>query len=173
MSQKALSSISPYQYYCNTCVIVVVYDIKVFSVDSSSALISWNKINKDLLVHGDTMNTRWPFSGLPTDQGAHPPHLKLHQQCSSAEGGRPPPLCPGSDGGPACQSEEQRAEEQIPTSTRTPQQGPHAAVTTLKNHVMISLGKTLLKFENEGLIYSCIRRDSIVIQPFFLSSPSL
>lgn len=70
-----------------------------------------------------------------TDKGDHPPHLQLHQQRSSAESRRPPPLCPGSDGGPAHQSEEQRSEEQIPTGTGTPQQDPHAAVTAQTYHV--------------------------------------
>lgn len=74
---------------------------------------------------------------LSTDKGGHPPHLQLHQQCSPAEGRRPPPLCPGSDGGPAHQSEEQRAEEQIPTSTGTSQQDPHTAVREQKYHALI------------------------------------
>lgn len=64
-----------------------------------------------------------------TDQGNHPPHLQLHQQCSSAEGRCPPPLCPGPHGCPARQPEEQRAQEQIPTSTGTSHEGPHASVT--------------------------------------------
>ncbi len=127
------------------------------------------------------MNTHtdisFPFVSS-TDQGDHPPHLQLHQQCSSAEGRRPSPLCPGSDGGPAGQSEEQRAEEQIPTSAGTPQQGPHTAVTARKHPALMSLRNihlsalpfTLFKFENKGwFIYSCTRTDSIVIQPFFLS----
>lgn len=65
---------------------------------------------------------------LSTDQGGHAPHFQLHQQRTSAEGCRPPPLCSGPDGGPAREPEEQRVEEQIPTSSGTPQQGPHSAV---------------------------------------------
>lgn len=62
------------------------------------------------------------------DQGNHAPHFQLHQQCSSAEGHQPPPLCPGLDGGSAHLSKEQRAEEQIPNSTGMPQQGANTAV---------------------------------------------
>lgn len=83
-------------------------------------------------MHEDAVNahTDMPFCFvLSTGQGDHPPHLQLHQQRSSAEGRRPPPLCPGSDGRPARQPEEQRAEEQITTSAGTPQQSSHAAVT--------------------------------------------
>lgn len=80
-----------------------------------------------------------------TDQGDHPPHLQLHQQRSPAEGRRPPPLRPGSDGGPARQPEVQRAEEQIPASAGTPQQGAHAAVTAPKNVTE----KYSATFENE------------------------
>lgn len=70
-----------------------------------------------------------PLSVASTDKRDHPARLQLRQQCSSAEGRRPPPLGPGPDGGAACQSEEQRAEEQIPTAAGTSRQDPHAAVT--------------------------------------------
>lgn len=84
-----------------------------------------------------------------TDQGNHPPHLQLHQQCSSAEGRGPPPVRPGADGGPARQPEEQRAKEQIPAGTRTPQQGPHAALMEFK------LGKTSFTHSSNSFCLSC------------------
>lgn len=72
-----------------------------------------------------------PFSFFfpSTDPWDHPSNLQLHQQRSSAEGHRPSHVCTRFNGGPADQPEEQRAEEQIPASTDTPQQNPHTAVT--------------------------------------------
>lgn len=67
-----------------------------------------------------------------TGPGDHSPHFQLHQQHPSTEGRRPPPLCPSSDGGPAHQPEEQRAQEQIPTRAGTSQQGAHTVVTHVK-----------------------------------------
>lgn len=93
-----------------------------------------------------------------TDQGNHPPHLQLHQQRSSAEGRRPPPVRPGSDGGPARQPQEQRAEEQIPAHARTPEQGPHVALT----HAEFQLEKqasTPLFLQTECHFSSCCKSD--------------